>query len=39
MIEDPPAWWLLKKKKRMYASAGSDQRSVRSLMQFMMSPG
>jgi hypothetical protein len=38
MIEDPPAWWLLKKKKRMYASAGSDQRSVRSLMQFMMSP-
>ncbi|NBR04378.1 MAG: hypothetical protein EBT92_01245 [Planctomycetes bacterium] len=36
--EDPPAWWLLKKKKSMYATGGADARSVRSLMQFMMSP-
>jgi Cytochrome c len=35
---DPPAWWLLKKKKTMYHSGGGDARSVRSLMQFMMSP-
>ncbi|HVS35170.1 MAG TPA: hypothetical protein VMS17_06275 [Gemmataceae bacterium] len=38
MVEDPPAWWLLKKKKTMYCDGGGDQRSVRSLMQFMMSP-
>jgi hypothetical protein len=38
LCEDVPAWWLLKKKKTMYYSAGSDARSVRSLMQFMMSP-
>jgi len=38
MIEDTPAWWLLKKKKTMYHTGGGDQRSVRSLMQFMMSP-
>ncbi len=36
--EDTPAWWLLKKKKTMYYEGGGDQRSVRSLMQFMMSP-
>ena len=36
--EDVPAWWLLKKKKTMYHTGGSDVRSVRSLMQFMMSP-
>jgi hypothetical protein len=36
--EDPPAWWLLKKKKSMYATGGADARSVRSVMQFMMSP-
>jgi hypothetical protein len=38
LCEDVPAWWLLKKKKTMYHTGGSDTRSVRSLMQFMMSP-
>jgi hypothetical protein len=38
MCEDVPAWWLLKKKKTMYYTGGGDARSVRSLMQFMMSP-
>jgi mono/diheme cytochrome c family protein len=38
LVEDAPAWWLLKKKKRMYHTGGTDQRSVRSIMQFMMSP-
>jgi mono/diheme cytochrome c family protein len=37
-LEDAPAWWLLKKKKTMYATGGGDTRSVRSLMQFMLSP-
>jgi hypothetical protein len=38
LCEDVPAWWLLKKKKTMYHNGGTDTRSVRSLMQFMMSP-
>src|SRR5262249_7515164 len=38
MCEDVPAWWLLKKKKTMYHTGGTDTRSVRSLMQFMMTP-
>jgi hypothetical protein len=38
MCEDTPAWWLLKKKKTMYWTGSTDTRSVRSLMQFMMSP-
>lgn len=38
MCEDVPAWWLLKKKKTMYYTGASDSRSVRSIMQFMMSP-
>jgi mono/diheme cytochrome c family protein len=38
LCEDVPAWWLLKKKQTMYYTGGSDTRSVRSLMQFMMSP-
>jgi hypothetical protein len=38
MCEDVPAWWLLKKKKTMYHTGGSDARSVRSLMQFMLMP-
>src|SRR5258708_37983135 len=38
MCGDPPAWWLLKKKKTMYGTGGADARSVRSIMQFMMSP-
>jgi mono/diheme cytochrome c family protein len=38
LCEDVPAWWHLKKKKTMYYTAGADTRSVRSLMQFMLSP-
>lgn len=38
LCEDVPAWWLLKKKKTMYHTGGADTRSVRSIMQFMMSP-
>ncbi len=38
LCEDVPAWWLLKKKTTMYYTGGADTRSVRSLMQFMMSP-
>jgi hypothetical protein len=38
LCEDPPAWWLLKKKKTMYHTGTSDSRSVRSIMQFMLSP-
>jgi mono/diheme cytochrome c family protein len=38
MCEDTPAWWLLKKKKTMYHSGAGDARSVRTLMQFMLSP-
>ncbi len=38
LCEDAPAWWLLKKKKTMYHTGATDSRSVRSLMQFMLSP-
>lgn len=38
LCENAPAWWLLKKKRTMYQTGGADQRSVRSIMQFMMSP-
>jgi mono/diheme cytochrome c family protein len=38
LCEEPPAWWLLRKKKTMYHTGSSDTRSVRSLMQFMLSP-
>jgi hypothetical protein len=38
LCEDVPAWWHLKKKQTMYHTGGSDARSVRSLMQFMMHP-
>jgi hypothetical protein len=38
LCEDPPAWWLLKKKKTMYHTGSADSRSVRSIMQFMLSP-
>jgi hypothetical protein len=38
LCEDVPPWWHLKKKKTMYYTGGADTRSVRSLMQFMMSP-
>ncbi len=35
---DVPAWWLLKKKRTIYYTGGTDSRSVRTLMQFMMHP-
>jgi mono/diheme cytochrome c family protein len=38
LCEDPPAWWLLKKKTTMYHTGSGDARSVRALMQFMLSP-
>jgi len=38
LCEDVPAWWLLKKKKTMYYTGSGHARSVRSLMQFMLSP-
>jgi hypothetical protein len=38
LCEDVPAWWLLKKKATMYATGEGDARSVRSIMQFSMSP-
>jgi mono/diheme cytochrome c family protein len=38
MCEDVPAWWLLKKKKTMYHIGSTDARSVRSIMQFMLTP-
>lgn len=38
LCEDAPAWWQLKKKKTMYHTGSTDTRSVRSLMQFMLSP-
>src|SRR5439155_3943243 len=38
LCEDTPAWWLLKKKRTMYYTGGSDARSVRSIMQFMLTP-
>jgi len=36
--EDVPAWWLLKKKKTMYHTGGANAHSVRSKMQFMLTP-
>jgi mono/diheme cytochrome c family protein len=38
LCEDSPAWWLLKKKRTMYYTGSGDARSVRSLMQFMLTP-
>src|SRR4051812_7743394 len=38
LCEDVPAWWLLKKKKTMYYTGTTPARSVRSIMQFMLSP-
>jgi mono/diheme cytochrome c family protein len=38
LCEDVPAWWLLKKKKSMYHTGNISARSVRSLMQFSLSP-
>lgn len=38
LCEDVPAWWLLKKKKTMYFTGSTPARSVRSIMQFMLTP-
>src|SRR5476651_361338 len=38
LCEDTPAWWLLKKKSTMYHTGTANARSVRSIMQFMLSP-
>ncbi|HZZ76911.1 MAG TPA: hypothetical protein VFE62_00245 [Gemmataceae bacterium] len=38
LCEDVPAWWLLKKKKTMYHTGSTNSRSVRSIMQFMLTP-
>lgn len=38
LCEDVPAWWLLKKKQSMYHTGTAHARSVRSMMQFMLSP-
>ena len=38
LCEDVPAWWLLKKKKTMYHIGSTNSRSVRSIMQFMLTP-
>lgn len=38
LCEDVPAWWLLKKKKTMYYTGSAHAESVRSKMQFMMTP-
>jgi mono/diheme cytochrome c family protein len=38
LCEDVPAWWLLKKKRTMYFTGTVDARSVRSIMQFMLTP-
>ncbi len=38
LCEDVPAWWLLKKKKTMYFTGTAHARSVRSIMQFMLTP-
>ncbi|MCS7045943.1 MAG: c-type cytochrome [Gemmataceae bacterium] len=38
LCEDTPAWWHLKKKKTMYHTGTADARSVRSIMQFMLTP-
>lgn len=38
LCEDVPAWWLLKKKKTMYHTGGANAHSIRSKMQFMLTP-
>jgi mono/diheme cytochrome c family protein len=35
---DVPAWWLLKKKQSIYHTGGTNARSIRTLMQFMLHP-
>ena len=38
ICEDTPPWWHLKKKTRIYYNGSTDARSVRTLMQFTLSP-
>ena len=38
LCEDVPAWWHLHKKKKMYHTGNTHAHSVRSLMQFSLSP-
>jgi hypothetical protein len=38
LCERAPAWWHLRKKKTIYHTGDVDARSVRSLMQFTLSP-
>jgi hypothetical protein len=38
LCEDVPAWWHLKKKSTMYHTGNISARSVRTLMQFALSP-
>jgi RoxA-like, cytochrome c-like len=38
LIGDAPAWWLLAKKQTMYHTGIASARSVRALMQFLLSP-
>jgi len=38
LCEDTPPWWHLKKKTRLYYNGSVDSRSVRTLMQFTLSP-
>lgn len=38
LCEDTPPWWHIKKKTRLYYNGSHDVRSVRTLMQFTLSP-
>lgn len=38
LCEDVPAWWLLKKKTTIYRTGSHSAKSVRALMQFMLTP-
>lgn len=38
LCEDVPPWWHMKKKTRLYYNGSNDARSVRTLMQFTLSP-
>ncbi|HQR06219.1 MAG TPA: c-type cytochrome [Gemmatales bacterium] len=38
ICEDTPPWWHFKKKTRLYYNGSNDARSVRTLMQFTLSP-
>lgn len=38
LCEDVPPWWHMRKKTRLYYNGSTDARSVRTLMQFTLSP-